>query len=67
MARRPTNALCDGVDMSQHIRDAPALARTVLPGGKKPLEFVVRYTSVDTTNNPQKQLTDAYKPRVEED
>jgi len=57
VATRPDTALGDGVDLSQHIRDGAAMAATTLPGGKRKIEFVVRYTSVDTVNNPQKQCT----------
>lgn len=59
MATRPSTAICDGVDLSQHIRDGAAMAATTLPGGKKSIEFVVRYTSPNTPNNPQKLCTDA--------
>jgi Domain of unknown function (DUF1906) len=57
MSSRPANATVDGVDLSQHIHNADCLASVTLPDGDAPLEFVVRYTSVNTTNNPQKQLT----------
>lgn len=49
MATRPARTVADGVDLSQHVKDPAAMKRA----GK---DFVVRYLSPDTTNNPQKQL-----------
>lgn len=58
MPNRPAGALLDGCDMSQHIHDGAALAAFRVPGGG-PIEFVVRYTSVNTPGVPQKQVTSA--------
>lgn len=61
MANRPAGALLDGCDLSQHIRDAQAMSQFVVPGGGK-MVFAVRYTSPNTSGNPQKQLTRAEIP-----
>jgi hypothetical protein len=55
MAERPPTTLVDGVDLSQHVADPHRLAASTVPGGGHP-GFVVRYTTPDTPNNPQKQI-----------